>query len=69
MAQEMTTKALMEYIKTLGSGGGGGEPSISSYNDLTDKPSIEGVTLTGNKTYDELNLISITNSEIEALSL
>ena len=28
MAQDMTTKALMEYIKTLGSGGGGTDPTI-----------------------------------------
>lgn len=68
MAQGMTTKALMEYIKTLGNGGGGGS-SVTSYNELTDKPSIEGVTLAGNKTYDELNLVSITNTEIEALTI
>lgn len=40
-------------------------PFTGSYNDLTDKPSIEGVTLTGNKTYEELNLQRITNSEME----
>lgn len=65
MAQEMTTKALMEYIKTLGGGGA----SITSYLDLTDKPSIEGVTLEGDKSYEELNLNAITNAEIEALTL
>lgn len=43
--------------------------SPASYNALTNKPSIEGVTLEGNKTYDELNLIGITNSEIEALTI
>lgn len=57
---------LNDYLYALkksqsGSGGGG------SYNDLTDKPQIEGVTLSGNKTYEELNLNRITNTEIEDL--
>lgn len=69
MAQEMTTKALLEYVKTLSSDKSGGSGGVTSYNDLTDKPSIEGVTLIGNKSYGELNLISITNAEIEALTL
>ena len=32
-----------------GGGSGGTQPSVTSYNTLTDKPSINGVTLTGNK--------------------
>lgn len=39
----------------------------SSYNDLSDKPQIEGITLVGNKTYEELNLQRITNTELENL--
>lgn len=39
----------------------------SSYLDLTDKPSIEGVTLEGNKTFPELKLRDLTNDEIAAL--
>lgn len=31
-------------------------PTVGSYNDLTDKPQINGVTLTGNKTGDDLDL-------------
>lgn len=46
-------------------GGGGG--SVSSYLQLSDKPQIEGVTLQGNKTYEELNLERLTNSDIEEL--
>lgn len=38
-----------------------------NYNDLTNKPRIEGVTLEGDKSFDELNLNAITNSEIEDL--
>ena len=35
--------------------------------DLIEKPQIEGVTLEGNKTYEELNLQRVTNSEMEAM--
>lgn len=48
---------------TPSSGGGG----VSSYSDLTDKPSIEGVTLTGDKTFPQLNLDVLTNTEIETI--
>lgn len=37
----------------------------SDYNQLNNKPSINGVELAGNKTNDELDICSITNSEIE----
>lgn len=37
------------------------------YDELINKPQIEGVTLEGNKTYEQLNLAKITNSEIENL--
>ena len=32
--------------------------SVSSYNDLTEKPSINGVTLSGNKTSSDLGINS-----------
>ena len=38
-----------------------------NYNDLTHKPKIEGVELQGDKTFEDLNLASISNSEIEDL--
>lgn len=38
-----------------------------SYNDLKNRPQIEGVTLEGDKSYADLNLTSISNSEIEDL--
>lgn len=65
MAQDMTTQALLEYVKTLKPSGGGGEPTVVSYNSLTDKPQIEGVTLSGNKTFPQLNLDVLANSEIQ----
>lgn len=37
------------------------------YEDIDNKPSIEGVTLIGNKTYPELNLAGLTNIEIEEM--
>ena len=42
-----------------------GTDGTTNYNDMTNKPQIEGVTLSGNKTYDQLNLQRLTNSEIE----
>ena len=41
--------------------------SVNDYNDLCNKPSIEGVTLEGDKTFEELNLQSLTNQELEAM--
>ena len=41
--------------------------SVNDYNDLRNKPSIEGVALEGDKTFEELNLQSLTNQELEAM--
>lgn len=48
-----------------GGSGGGGSGGTSDYNDLTNKPQIEGVTLSGNKTFPNLNLNVLTNTEIQ----
>lgn len=43
-------------------------PAISTENDYAlakNKPSINGVTLLGNKTNEELNIDAISNKEIE----
>lgn len=40
---------------------------IYDYEPLTSKPSIEEVTLSGNKTFRELGLRRMTNLEIEAI--
>lgn len=42
-------------------GGGGGTGGTTDYNALDNKPQIEGNTLNGNKTADELGLMSKTN--------
>lgn len=41
--------------------------SASDYEPLINKPSIEGVTLVGNKKFTELGLRSLTNLEIETI--
>lgn len=46
--------------------GGGGSSGTNNYNDLINKPRIEGVTLQGNKDYEDLNLERLTNSDIES---
>lgn len=47
----------------------GGSSSISSYNELSNKPQINGVTLMGNKTAEDLDIDTapLSNSDIEAI--
>lgn len=51
----------------------GGAGGTTDYNELTNKPSIKGVTLTGNKSFTDLalyedpDLVTITNTEITTL--
>ena len=41
--------------------------SVTSYDDLLNKPMIESVTLEGNKSFEQLGLQTMTNLEIEAI--
>lgn len=50
------------YWQVFASGGGGG---TSDYDDLTDKPSINSVTLSGNKTTSDLGLFSGDYDDLE----
>lgn len=65
--------ALIEAVVTAGGssnpsgGGGGGSHSIASYLELLDKPSIEGVMLQGNQTFEQLNLSRLSNADIEEM--
>lgn len=53
------------WIKiTTGGGGGGG---VTSYNQLTDKPQINSVTLEGNKTSDQIDVTPESRIEGEQL--
>jgi hypothetical protein len=45
---------MIARMMAMGSGGGGG---TSNYNQLTNKPSINGVTLTGDKTTSDLGIV------------
>lgn len=42
-------------------------PSVTSYNELLDKPEIEGIVLEGNKTFSQLDLNVLPNTEIQAI--
>lgn len=52
----MAFKGITAFILNNGEGGGGGEPT-GNYNDLTNKPQINGNELSGNKTADQLGLL------------
>ena len=43
-------------IATYGGGSGSGSSGTTDYNALTNKPSINGITLTGNKTSIDLGI-------------
>lgn len=47
----------LSYAMGLKNGGGGGS-GTSNYNDLSNKPSIGGVTLSGNKSASDLGLVA-----------
>lgn len=51
----MGTSSSENPFKVAGKGGGGGS-GTTDYEALSNKPSIEGVTLSGNKTWEELGL-------------
>ena len=61
----------VSYIdgEIVGARGPKGEPGTTVYSELTDKPQIEGVTLDGNQTFEELNLAGLTNRELEEMLL
>ena len=44
-----------------------GDPGASDYTELTSIPSLNGVTITGNKTLADYGLERLTNTEIEAI--
>lgn len=48
----------IKLLKELGAGGSGGSGGTTDYNDLDNKPSINGVQLVGNKTTTDLGIVS-----------
>jgi hypothetical protein len=53
----MNGNATKNYVSRHSSGGGGGG-GTSNYNELSNKPKINGVELSGNKTSEELHITS-----------
>lgn len=58
-----------QVVGMRGLKGDRGEAGTTNYEELSDKPQIEGVVLSGDKTFAQLNLIGLTNEEIEAMLL
>ncbi len=52
---------------SVASSGGGSQPSATRYEDLPDKPTIERVTVEGDKTFASYGLVPITNMELEEI--
>lgn len=52
----LSDEILLGIINSKSGGGGGG--GTSNYNDLSNKPQINGTTLTGNKTASQLGLVA-----------
>ena len=50
------------FIITGGGSSGGGSTSATDYNQLTNRPSINGTTLSGNKTSSQLGLYGTNNT-------
>lgn len=48
------------YLCVNGAGGGSGSEGTTNYNDLENKPQINGVTLSGNKTSEDLGISAET---------
>lgn len=46
--------------------GASGQPGTTVYSELSDKPSINNVTLVGNKTLEELGIVNYDDTEIKA---
>ncbi len=57
---------LLELKEAIEAGGGGGG-GTTNYNLLTNLPQINGVTLKGDKSFDDLGMQPLTNEQMNAL--
>ena len=62
IAGETSPVTHLEKIIAKYGTGGSGSSGTTNYNDLTNKPSINGITLTGNKTSADLGINAIIPS-------
>lgn len=53
--------------RSVSPSGGGDVTEVADYETLINKPKIEGVTLLGDRSFEDLTLSGMTNSEIEEL--
>ena len=56
---------LLELKEAIEAGGGGG--GTTNYNLLTNLPQINGVTLKGDKSFDDLGMQPLTNEQMNEL--
>ena len=59
--------AILEFVIPRGEKGDKGDSGTTNYIDLDNKPKINGVELDGNRNFNELGLMQLTNTEIENL--
>ena len=48
-------------------GGGGGSSGTTNYNELSNKPKLNGVTIQGDKTFEDYGLTPLTSLELSAM--
>jgi hypothetical protein len=58
---------LLIELKDVIEAGGGGSGGTTNYNALSNKPKVNGVTLSGDKSLEDLGIQIISNSEIDDL--
>lgn len=64
----MGTNSAENPFKIVAEGGGsGGSGGTTDYNDLSNKPKINGVTLSGNKSLEDLGIRDMTEEEVTNL--
>ena len=63
----LKSTTISDALKELAANSGGEVGGTYDYEALENKPSIEGIELEGDKTFEELNLVSLSNLDIEDL--
>lgn len=66
MSNGISLGTIIALIKSIGGGGGGS--GSGSYSDLTNKPKINSVTLSGNKSLSDLGISAEGSEEVSIVS-
>lgn len=64
---DIQTILLATALSKAGSSGGGGGTMTGDYADLTNKPKINNVILSGSLSLEDIGIKAITNSEIDEI--